>query len=206
MEVIDSAIIDNTVSGLNYGGGGHNNSGANLYVTNTTISGNTANSAGGLSNSGFAKLVNTTVAYNKALGNYAGGLNPASAIQLYMTIVANNVGGLQCESGTATIASLGYNLATDASCNLTATGDMPSTNASLSALGNFGSWLPTHSLYPGSAAIDGGTNSDCPATDQRGKARPINGGSSNTCDIGAQEYDPVTDKPKIFLPIVIHEP
>jgi hypothetical protein len=207
MEVDDSAIIDNTAGPLHYGGGGHNNSGATLYITNTTISGNTAGGGGGLSNSGTAKLENTTVAYNTVTNNFAAGLQPEAGIQLFMTIVADNIGGAQCQSTGGTIASLGYNLASDASCNLTATGDKPSANAGLEALNYYGSsTTPTHSLKPGvSAALDGGTNTNCPPADQRGQSRPVNGGISNTCDIGAHEYNPATDKPRIFLPIIIRQ-
>jgi hypothetical protein len=44
-------------------------------------------------------------------------------------------------------------------------------------------------LQSGSAAIDAGTSTGCPATDQRGTARPIdgNGDGTSTCDIGAYE-------------------
>jgi len=38
--------------------------------------------------------------------------------------------------------------------------------------------------------VDLGTNTGCPTTDQRGFSRPVNGGASLTCDIGAFEYDP----------------
>jgi hypothetical protein len=41
----------------------------------------------------------------------------------------------------------------------------------------------TETMVPGAAAIDAGTNDGCPATDQRGVARPIGA----ACDIGALE-------------------
>ena len=41
----------------------------------------------------------------------------------------------------------------------------------------------TRALLSGSPAIDAGTNTDCPATDERGMPRPQNG----ICDIGAYE-------------------
>jgi len=47
----------------------------------------------------------------------------------------------------------------------------------------------THALLPGSPAIDAGDNTACPATDQRGWARPADGDGDGTavCDIGAVE-------------------
>jgi len=58
----------------------------------------------------------------------------------------------------------------------------------------------THALQLGSPAIDAGTNSSCPATDQRGEARPIDGNrdGSDVCDIGAIEA-PLW---QLFLPLV----
>ncbi len=41
-------------------------------------------------------------------------------------------------------------------------------------------------MLGGSPAVDAGTNIGCPATDQRGVARPVN----VTCDIGAYEVEP----------------
>jgi hypothetical protein len=62
---------------------------------------------------------------------------------------------------------------------------------------------PTLSMLPlkGSPAIDGGTNAGCPATDQRGYARPV----GTTCDVGATEYGaapPAVDYP-VYLPLVM---
>jgi hypothetical protein len=48
----------------------------------------------------------------------------------------------------------------------------------------------THALLFGSPAIDAGDNSACPATDQRGFVRPMDGDDDGTatCDIGAFEH------------------
>lgn len=64
----------------------------------------------------------------------------------------------------------------------------------LGPLADNGGFNMTHALGAGSSAIDAGDMTVCPATDQRGVARPIGGG----CDIGAYEYEP-----KIFLPLMI---
>ena len=50
----------------------------------------------------------------------------------------------------------------------------------------------THALLVGSPAIDSGDDAACPATDQRGVARPVDGDLDGTprCDIGAYEFVP----------------
>ena len=54
----------------------------------------------------------------------------------------------------------------------------------------------THALQADSPAIDAGNNANCPATDQRGVARP----QGPTCDIGA--YELVGDAQfYLFLPV-----
>ena len=54
----------------------------------------------------------------------------------------------------------------------------------LDALADNGGYTQTMALGAGSSAIDTGTNTGCPATDQRGVTRP----QGSHCDIGAYEY------------------
>ena len=54
----------------------------------------------------------------------------------------------------------------------------------LTGLQDNGGATLTHGLYPSSPAIDAGDPNACPATDQRGVARP----QGAACDIGAYEY------------------
>ena len=58
-----------------------------------------------------------------------------------------------------------------------------STDPKLGALANNGGSTQTMALLAGSSAIDTGTNTGCPATDQRGVTRP----QGPRCDIGAFE-------------------
>jgi len=77
------------------------------------------------------------------------------------------------------IESTGY------ACGLTngAGGSIIGRNPLLAPLGDYGGQTQTFALLPGSPAIDAGTNTGCPAADQRGIAHSF--GSS--CDIGAVE-------------------
>src|SRR6185295_2372629 len=56
-------------------------------------------------------------------------------------------------------------------------------NPRLTALGTFGGRTPTHLIGLNSLALNAGSNTGAPATDQRGVTRPIGG----TVDIGAVE-------------------
>jgi hypothetical protein len=98
-------------------------------------------------------------------------------------VLADNENG-NCEfdaplSGTLRIG----NLSSDNTCGFGPGRD--NVDPLLGPLADNGGPTRTHLPGPGSPAIDGGTTSGCPATDQRGAARP--GGVS--CDVGAVEAD-----------------
>ena len=88
----------------------------------------------------------------------------------------------QCasSSGGSTVASLGGNLEfpADASCPFEARAD-----PRLGPLADNGGPTETRALLTGSPARDRGSDAGCPATDQRGVARP----QGSRCDIGAYE-------------------
>ncbi|HEY3228182.1 MAG TPA: choice-of-anchor Q domain-containing protein, partial [Roseiflexaceae bacterium] len=94
------------------------------------------------------------------------------------------------------ITSSGHNLSSDSSCGFTAGGDLQNTNPLLGPLAANGGPTPTHALLPGSPAFEAGTNTGCPATDQRGILRP----QGIFCDIGAFERVVVQT---VFLPLVV---
>ncbi len=160
-------------------------------LENVTFSGNTAAEAtgGGLDVeegdgftglAGLVQLVNVTIAENDAPSG--GGIHVAtnsSTTEMTNTLLASNVGN-NCLI-TNTLTSRGFNLADDGSCELTAEGDLPNTDPQLGDLMNNGGDTETYALPDfGSPAKDAGTDTGCPATDQRGVTRFL-------CDIGAYE-------------------
>jgi len=171
------------------------NSGGN-QLTNVTISGNTANqTVGGLNTVSPANtlLVNSTIANNSALleGNVTDVFN-SGTLQIKNTIVVNNT-AKNCYNLTPSgiWTSLGNNLDSGTSCKFTQSGDLQNAVPLLGALADNGGYTQTHALAQTSPAVDVGTNSGCPSTDQRGVARPKDGDGDGTatCDIGAYEYE-----------------
>ena len=188
----NGVVIDSTISGntADYAAGV---SGWTLVITNSTISGNIAVTAGGgLYNSGGAvTLKNTTITGNSAASG-GGFWTNGGVLTLESAIIGDQLAGGDCANpfnALNAIVSLGYNLDSDGSCNLTAGGDLPNTDPLLDPLAlNAPGTTQTHALQVGSPAIDhipSGVNGcgTIVTTDQRGLSRPQGSG----CDIGAYE-------------------
>ena len=200
LTIDNSTISGNTATGA-YGGGLYNFSVGTATITNSTISGNMAGfGAGGIFNGtpGTTTLTNVTISDNSVTSaNSGGGIRKdgtGGSVTLKNTIVANSGSGGNC---FGTITSGGNNLEDGTTCGL-GSGDLSSTNPMLSPLAlNAPGTTETHALMPGSQAIDSGANSGCPAADQRGVARPIDGDGDKTpdCDIGAYEAPFVVGTP-----------
>ena len=183
------------------GGGIHSNAG--ISITNTTISGNSSKFGGGLtiSSSDPSSILNSTVTSNlDPSGSGVGGLYVATALTIKNTIFAANADDECWDISGPNITSLGYNIEDTNTCGFSAIGDRPNTDPLLGPLADNGGPTQTHAPLPGSPAIDGGTNTGCPSTDQRGVSRPIDGdvNGTATCDVGAVE-----ELIKLFLPLIM---
>src|SRR5688572_15182383 len=195
-------IENSTVSGNVAGnvGGGIRMLG-NATIVNSTLSGNTSSAwfGGALFHTdGIAHLVNSTVTANLApsFGNaalFVGTFTAANAtLNITNTIVAENRDldgnpGTGCfvapfGSGVVTLTSGGTNVFSDATCAPIAS-DQVVVTASLGPLAANGGPTLTHALNAGSPALDAANPASCPATDQRGVARPQGPG----CDVGSVE-------------------
>jgi len=192
-------LTHSTVSGnrVDSGSGGGLWNQGTLTLTHSTVSGNTASGlGGGLYNTNYQLSnyqVTLTLTHSTVSGNAAGkggGLyNDMGRLTLTNSLIANQPNGGDCVP-VWSITSMGYNLDSDSSCQLTAATDRPGVDPLLGPLQDNGGPTLTHALLPGSPAIDAipwGTNG-CGTTytdDQRGQARPQPAGGA--CDSGAYE-------------------
>jgi CSLREA domain-containing protein len=203
--IMNSTIVNNTASGR--GGGIRSTSGdpfgrvsASVTVINSTISRNTARIGGGIENSedrGIAtvNVTNSTIARNSATEE-GGGVdntipNPSSdassSIFLRNSLVAQNTAPAapDAHDAGARFSLIGDGSGsgiTNSDGNQVGTHSSP-INPRIGPLADNGGPTWTHALLAGSPAIDAASDADCPATDQRGVARPRGAG----CDIGSYE-------------------
>jgi hypothetical protein len=191
-------VIRSTVSGnvaLDVAGGFRTLGEVN--VVNSTISGNTSTTWHGgamFITDGVATVENSTITGNTAPGGTTGGLfvgtftDASATLNLQNTIVAAN-GDFGCflapfGGGAVALNSLGNNVFTDGTC-FPVDSDQIVADAGVDSLADNGGPTLTHALLVTSPAIDAADISVCPATDQRGVARPQGAG----CDVGAFELE-----------------
>ena len=169
-------------------GGGLINSFSSSTITNTTFTGNTANIGGGMYNQYSDSIfTNLTISDNSGGGM---AFYTIGSVTLKNVLSANNTGG-DCQNPAGSVSfnpNSSNNLIEDNSglggcLYLTdgVDGNIIGVDPNLGALTGSPAYYPLNS---GSPAIDTGTNTGCPAADQRGVSRPQNG----RCDIGAYEY------------------
>ncbi|MCI0438517.1 MAG: hypothetical protein L0177_05240 [Chloroflexi bacterium] len=190
MRIEGVTVSDNAADDI---GGGIANLGISMVIINSTISGNTALAGGGIANLGFMSVHNATITDNSATD--AGVINGGD-LMLANTIIAAQSAGDDCLS-EGVITSLGHNLDSDGTCELTGAGDMPGVAPMLWPLADNRGPTPTHLPKKGSPVIDTGDPLGCAddvgnplAADQRGFRRHMDGGSGSArCDIGAVEIE-----------------
>jgi hypothetical protein len=217
--IYESTISDNAAIAFDLPqavsvGGGVDIFGQGLFhIGSSTVSGNRTKGygafAGGMALRGGGTIEFSTIANNQADGSYydeAGGIGNEGLLELNHNIIANNVSehSPDCIDYYVNQAfSYGYNVIGNASdCNIKANiGDRFNVDPLLGPLADNGGPTLTHSLLPGSPAIDAGDPDGCKdvagvntLTDQRGFARVVDGNNDGVahCDIGAFEANAST--------------
>jgi hypothetical protein len=176
LTISNSTFYNNSASNW---GGAIDCDGCTMTVVNDTFLDNTTTTAGG--NSGAIYIT-------------GGGVGT-----LENTILAGGGSNGNCGTGgpiTDTLNDGGGNLSDDNTCNLTlpsSAGGVPDAGAgglNLGPLASNGGPTQTIALLASSVAISSGVVGNCPATDQRGVARPVSG-ANPSCSSGAYQFVPV---------------
>ncbi len=156
-----------------------------LTVVNSTISGNNAGTSGGgiyASNSfsSSVTVLNSTIAYNNA-STGSGIRHTKGSFSLTNTIVGNNT-ATSSPDCAGTLSQASYSLIENMTgCSIVSGSNNLNVDPQIDS--NLTGVMLVHALFSGSPAINAGTASDCPDTDQRGVSRPQGG----LCDMGAYE-------------------
>ena len=197
----NSTVTQNVETGIG-------NTCSSLTLLNSTVSYNTSNSAyggGGVFMWQFScppSLPTTNIIFSTIYENSNPGWGRGNAIAtnaglpgsvvLKNSILASPSHPSEniCNGNTALYLSLGHNIVGDASCELTGTGDMNSTDPLLGTTVDNGGLTPTDLPSPDSPSVNAVPLADCTdtsgvsvATDQRGVSRP----QGAACDIGSVE-------------------
>ena len=170
LSIVNSTISDNMAS--SEGAGVYN--ARTLMITNSTFSGNAAHgSGGGCINGGMLLITNSTLSGNSA-SNGGGGVFNLGALHIGNTVLKRGDSGANITTGSGgTVTSLGYNVSSDdGSGFLTGPGDQINIDPLLGPLQGNGGPTFTHSLMPGSPAVDAGDPNFTPPPfyDQRGSS------------------------------------
>lgn len=183
-----------TVSGNSAtdGAGIYQKSGSSDFtLVNVTISGNVAaGEGGGIWTDHPMSVTNSTIAFN--MGNTGAGLyihGSNADVSLRNSILASNqrfdsqASNVFFSNG-GMLTSLGFNISSDGTAGLSGPSDQSNTDPLINpTLSLNGGTTETHALQSGSPAINAGTTTGAPTTDQRGIVRDGNP------DIGSYEAE-----------------
>ncbi len=202
-----STISGNTAANV---GGGIRMLGSGTIV-NSTISGNSNVGWEGpaiFHTDGVLSVVNSTIVNNSAPADgdtkgaiFVGTFTAANAtLTLANNVITQNGTHIACfvaywGAGTVTLTSVGNNVYADATCYPVASDQVVGIPV-VEALADNGGPTQTHALVSQSPALDWADLALCPATDQRGIARPQGAG----CDAGSFEAEPVLGPVSDSLP------
>ena len=162
-------------------GGGMANYYSHPTLTNVTFYNNSAATYGGGLAQSFSSptLINVTFNGNSASVTGGGAItNDDSHPVIVNSILYGNVGG-EIRNFTGSSPQVTYSIVQG---GYAGTGNL-NLDPLLGSLANNVGFTQTMALGAGSPAIDAGTNTNCPSTDQRGVARP----QGSHCDMGAYE-------------------
>jgi predicted outer membrane repeat protein len=169
-------------------GGGMLNSESSPTMTNITFSGNSAGEfGGGICNTFSSRPTLTTVTI---IGNRAphgsGICNVGGSFTLVNGIVWGNRPAQEQVYNDHVVPSISYS---DVEGGFRGTGNLD-VDPRLDAFGDYGGLTWVFALRSNSPLIDRGSPSACPATDQLGLSRPVDGDGNGSaiCDMGAVEY------------------
>jgi predicted outer membrane repeat protein len=171
-------------------GGGMLNSESSPTLTNITFSGNSAGEfGGGLCNTFSSRptLTNVTFAGNQA-PHGSGICNVGGSFTLVNGIVWGNTPAREQVYNDHVTPDITYS---DIQGGFPGEGNLD-LNPRLDVFGDHGGLTQVFALLSDSPAIDQGNPSVCPATDQLGLSRPVDGdrNGSAICDMGASEFRP----------------
>ena len=207
LEFVRSLMYGNSAM---QGTGGLTNSGR-ATITNSTIAyHNTREDMGAVHNGGVMTITNSSIvnSYVQIGTNGTGfAINNLGTLKMANTLVGNVTERsepyslMTAPNCAGNIISLGGNISTDNTCAFSAAGDQNNVELKLSELADNGGPTLTFAPLPDSPAIDAGDNAQCPATDQRGEARPQDGNADGNarCDSGAYEVPFTMISPEITL-------
>jgi predicted outer membrane repeat protein len=199
LTITDSTISNNQAS---HNGGGICNTGLvgyvpGVYLTNSTVSGNTAAAGGAIyqdssQNGAFSQIQNSTLAGNTVGTIWSYG--SMASVQLTNTVLKAGTTGPTILGGM--ITSHGYNVSSDDGGGfLNGPGDQINTDPILGPLQDNGGPTFTHALLPGSPALNAGDPNFTPPPffDQRGSGfdRVRNG----RLDVGSFEEQALLNTP-----------